>query len=152
MPYEVRIGPYHMEGPWPALGQLQPPWMSPPASQARKKPSELINRFGSLDRRLAMFGEKVSDLLNSLLRNGYLVRSGSSPVSYLPLCGALTADRPPTAADDFAAGAVQGCLWIDEHAPQAYICLDSTIGLAVWQSVTGNAIPPFVSGGYTGRT
>lgn len=42
----------------------------------------------------------------------------------------------PVVTDDFDDGYAVGSTWIDTVADDAYICLDSTVGAAVWKQTT----------------
>jgi len=46
------------------------------------------------------------------------------------------ATAPPGVTDDLAAGYTVGSHWIDVTADEAYICVDSTNGAAVWLNVS----------------
>ncbi len=48
----------------------------------------------------------------------------------------LAASVAPGVTDDGAAGYAVGSIWCDTTADDAYICLDSTNGAAVWKKVT----------------
>ena len=48
----------------------------------------------------------------------------------------LTATIAPTVTDDFDSGYSVGSRWIDEVADKEYVCLDSTVGAAVWTETT----------------
>jgi hypothetical protein len=48
----------------------------------------------------------------------------------------LSAAAAPTVNDDSGDGYAPGSLWLDLTADEAYICLDSTLGAAVWKQIT----------------
>lgn len=48
----------------------------------------------------------------------------------------LSATVAPTVNDDSSGGYAIGSLWLDITADQAYICLDSAVGAAVWKLMT----------------
>ena len=49
----------------------------------------------------------------------------------------LSAVVAPTVNDDSSAGYAIGSEWIDTTQPKAYVCLDTSIGYAVWTEITG---------------
>jgi len=122
--------------PWTDLVHLAG---SARASQARPSPARyLVPRAPQAeDRRLSGFTEKVSALLNSLLRDGYVRQVGQA--EFMTLGGAFEEARAPTEHDDQAQGAVAGCAWVDTStSPRtAYVCLDATPGAAAWAEVGG---------------
>ena len=50
--------------------------------------------------------------------------------------GNFTATTAPTVNDDFADGYISGSKWYDNVGHEAYICVDSTVGAAVWMLAT----------------
>ena len=48
----------------------------------------------------------------------------------------LDGTAPPTAGDDTADGYTVGSTWIDETNDKAYICVDNSLGAAVWKDMT----------------
>ena len=48
----------------------------------------------------------------------------------------LDGTAPPTAGDDTADGYTVGSTWIDETNDKAYICVDNSLGVAVWKDMT----------------
>lgn len=54
----------------------------------------------------------------------------------LPPQGNHTATVAPTVNDDAADGYQVGSIWVDTTADEAYICVDSSIGAAVWKQQT----------------
>lgn len=49
----------------------------------------------------------------------------------------VDAPAAPTTGDDSADGYSPGSLWIDTTADLAYVCLDASVGAAVWQQTSG---------------
>ena len=49
----------------------------------------------------------------------------------------LTATVAPTATDDSSLGYAVGSRWVDVIADKEYVCLDATVGAAVWTETTG---------------
>ena len=50
----------------------------------------------------------------------------------------LAAGAPPTAWDDSASGYIIGSRWIDTTNDEEYVCLDSGVGVAVWDKTTAH--------------
>ena len=50
----------------------------------------------------------------------------------------FSATAPPSATDDSGAGYSQGSVWRDTVGAITYVCLDDTVGDAVWQSYSGD--------------
>ncbi len=123
-------------------------------SQARFNPVGLIPRApDDADRRKAAFSEKTSSLINSLIQQGYLQLTGSNPITWRILSGAVVAQRPPGYLDDASLGYAPGTLWVDAKAAQGYLCLDATLGYPIWLLLAGTVNPPVVRNtGYTGVT
>lgn len=48
----------------------------------------------------------------------------------------LRASLPPAPGDDSGDGYVPGSVWVDRVADKAYICLDASLGAAVWTEIT----------------
>ena len=48
----------------------------------------------------------------------------------------VTATTAPTVNDDYDDGYLVGSRWVDLTADRAYVCLDSTVGAAVWKEIT----------------
>src|SRR5262245_57074046 len=67
---------------------------------------------------------------NSLVRQGHLHQV--SPGKFVVLGGVIpnTPSRRPTINDDLSLGIGIGMLWL--YSAQLYICLDATIGAAIW--------------------
>lgn len=42
----------------------------------------------------------------------------------------------PGSSDDSSAGYTTGIMWVDETADLAYICVDASVGAAVWVEIT----------------
>jgi hypothetical protein len=49
----------------------------------------------------------------------------------------LTATTAPTAGDDSGDGYAVGSRWVDVSADKEYVCLDASVGAAVWTETTG---------------
>lgn len=56
----------------------------------------------------------------------------------------LTATTAPTANDDSGDNYTVGSRWVDVTADKAYICVDATVGSAVWQEVAATIVDPLV--------
>ena len=48
----------------------------------------------------------------------------------------LAATVAPTVTDDSSAGYEVSSIWVDTTADIAYICLDASIGAAIWEATT----------------
>lgn len=66
--------------------------------------------------------------------NGLMMRTGSG--SYTTLLCNLTAAVAPTVDEDSGDGYAVGSRWIDTTADKEYVCLDATVGAAVWIETT----------------
>lgn len=79
--------------------------------------------------RAVRISEKLSDLVNTLIRNGSLVRTRSGwdvrPRRHYY-------ERAPTAGDDDRVEAWEGDFWYDTSANAVYACLSANRGAAVW--------------------
>ena len=120
------------------------PWTGPdasvsggsaPATQSRPSHRKLLVQkvLDTKDmRNVALFTQKVSRIVNSLSLQGYLRQTAAETFGLLG--GALEGDGAPTIHTDASAGAVKGCLYIDDstHPPTPYFCMDATLGAAVW--------------------
>lgn len=146
------FGPPIPGAPWARLPFYKRPASAWPAQVSQATPSAAklrVPRVPGVDRRLAGFTEKVSAILNSLIDRGYI--KASAGLEFLTLGGALEGDGSPTVNTDFSVGAVNGCCYIDTTADEAWICVDNSIGAAVWAGVgeagpTGPAGPPGAQG------
>ncbi|HML23525.1 MAG TPA: hypothetical protein PKD09_17850 [Aggregatilinea sp.] len=52
----------------------------------------------------------------------------------------LSATSAPTAGDDSGDGYSVGSRWVDTAVDKAYVCLDATLGGAVWKEITATAV------------
>ena len=53
----------------------------------------------------------------------------------------LSASAAPTVNDDSGSGYTVGSYWVDTTADEAYICVDASVGAAIWAQITGNSPP-----------
>lgn len=60
---------------------------------------------------------------------------GTSYLYHFPLNN-LQASAAPGVSDDGTAGYAPGSMWVDKTGEDAYICIRSTTGAAVWKQVT----------------
>lgn len=81
--------------------------------------------------RLRRMTEKLSIIINSLLRQGYLHQVGGSD-TYAVIGGAFSATRAPNAMDDSTIGVVVGAPWVNTATGQIYFCTSNLTGLATW--------------------
>lgn len=73
-----------------------------------------------------------AEVLNSLMRRGEIVMYGPKQWR-LNASPAVTANRAPTATDDFDAGFMVGQIWVNETTGDVYILAFATPGAAVWR-------------------
>ena len=64
----------------------------------------------------------------------------------------LSASTPPGIGDGTALGYSVGSYWVDTTADKAYICVDSTLGAAVWKEITYISVGGSVDWGSIGGT
>jgi hypothetical protein len=57
-------------------------------------------------------------------------------IDVIPAQNNLNASVPPTVNDDANSGFIVSSLWCDTAADEAYLCLDVTVGSAVWKQIT----------------
>jgi len=76
--------------------------------------------------------------VTSLLAGGWLQGNGTSGV--IVVKNNLTAVINPTVTDDSSLGYAVGSRWIDVTSPEEFVCIDATIGAAIWLSTTANEI------------
>lgn len=74
--------------------------------------------------------EKVSVLLNSLLRQGFIRQTGDG--EYTMVSGAFVLPRAPVGTDDSSVGAVVGGFFINSLDNSVWINVNNSIGSAVW--------------------
>lgn len=104
----------------------------PPTPQARPSVMKsFLSRCPHEDRRLARFTEKVSLLVNNLLGVGFL--KSSADLGFVITGGGMQSTHSPGPNDDSSVGVVVGCTWINTTTQQVWICLDNTLGAAVWR-------------------
>ncbi|RMH21675.1 MAG: hypothetical protein D6698_02350 [Gammaproteobacteria bacterium] len=48
------------------------------------------------------------------------------------------AATPPTPTDDSSAGFTEGFIWVDNANFEAYVCVDATVGNAIWNRITAS--------------
>lgn len=83
--------------------------------------------------------------------NGAVVKNGTTLTTRLDKLDATTA---PTVNDDSGDGYSIGSQWIDVTNDKAYVCVDASVGAAVWVEAGGSGIstPVSVPNGGTGKT
>lgn len=67
---------------------------------------------------------------------GFMIRTGSE--AYGVIKYNLAATAAPAASDDSSAGYAVGSQWIDVSADAEYVCLDASVGAAVWIETTAS--------------
>lgn len=55
---------------------------------------------------------------------------------YAPVKSNMAAVVAPGVGDDLDDGYAVGSIWIDIVADNAYMCVDATVGAAVWKQIT----------------
>lgn len=118
---------------------LFPPVPLIPVPHVRIIGVPLVNRVQDADavgdkRRLDRFTQIVSQILNSLLLKGRIVRDGIDSWDIVRP-GGHTAAVPPTPADDSSSGFTPGSLWVVTGSQAVYVCVDATTGAAVWKLI-----------------
>lgn len=117
---------YHFV-PSPTVVSVIPP--TPLPSSSRGAP--LIDRIPEeIDNRLRRVIDQIRNILNSVIRDGYLVNKG--PGDWTMAAGPYNATRNPNADDDFSDGYIPGTIWINTDTNGIFICVDSTVGAAIW--------------------
>lgn len=118
----------------PPVGPPPPP--PPPQSGVFGPPRRLVVQVPTIarnvDDRLRPHVDIVADILNSLLRAGYIKKVGDEYV----LGGAgISFPRPPSVTDDVTVGAIVGGTYIDTLNNDLYVCFNNSVGSAVWRKV-----------------
>lgn len=104
------------------------PSVFPPARVSHIKP--FLNRVPSPDPRLRRFSELLSELVNSLMGQGYIQEVATA--TWRVVGGGIAKARAPGANDDNSTGVNVGSVWVDTSVGKAYICVNATIGAATW--------------------
>lgn len=110
----------------------------PPSVLSLDRIGSFINRVPEPDKdpaRLRLFVDKTVAVLNSLLGQGFIVRTGNRN-QFSIIGGSYEMDRPPAATDDLTYGVRVGQIWTDTTAGTAYICVDVSVGAAVWKQIS----------------
>lgn len=112
-----------------------PAFPSPPNPQLRAKAKPFVppNPFGDASRDVQIT-HKISELLNSLVRRGELVRLDNGVWTLRP--GARTVARDPTSFDDARTGIITGAVWVNTVSKTGFMCVDNTANAAVWKQIT----------------
>lgn len=79
-----------------------------------------------------------SDIDNTHM--GLVIRDTGGSDTFAVVKANLSASVAPTADDDSADGYGVFSPWIDTTADKAYICLDASVGAAVWTEITSNGV------------
>jgi hypothetical protein len=80
-------------------------------------------------------GTKGDIILSDLTTNGYVISTGGTGTLAVSK-NYLSGHTAPTANDDSGDGFSVGSIWLDTTADRAYICLDASVGSAVWLEIT----------------
>lgn len=147
-----------LRGPWnhfrPSIGMANPsagvgnppvpPGVSPPPppppqtgvlGPARSEVLPWIPRAPkAADERVRPHIDKVTVLLNSLIRGGFIRIVGQS--EYAIVGGGFALPRAPAATDDVTVGAVVGGTFVDTTTNDVYVCVVNDVNSAVWRKVT----------------
>lgn len=110
----------------------------PPSVLSLDRIGSFINRVPEPDKdpsRLRLFVDKTVAVLNSLLGQGFIARTGERN-QFSIIGGSYEMDRPPAATDDLTYGVRVGQIWTDTTAGTAYICVDVSVGAAVWKQIS----------------
>lgn len=132
------VGPPLAGAPWFRLqpGPAGPKPGTSPVPTPVRKPDHLkpfLARVPNLDdvRRLGRATDLLAVLINSMFAQGFLQLESAD--SYRMISGGFAVPRPPMVTDDASIGATIGCSWVDTSAKAAYICVDNSLGSAVWR-------------------
>ena len=87
-----------------------------------------------MDERIRRHTDEVSDIFNSLMVKGQVVQI--SPKEWTLVPATYQAPNAPGPNDDFSMGFTVGMQWVDTTGQQAYICINNSIGSAVWKQLT----------------
>lgn len=83
---------------------------------------------------------KVADYVDVLFFASYrlfVVMSQGGTAAVVSILNNYSANAAPTVNDDSGDGYAVGSLWLDVTNDEAYICLDATVGAAVWEQISG---------------
>jgi hypothetical protein len=86
----------------------------------------------------ALTDAQVTDLSASLLEE-YSVRTATPP-QVVALKSVFESNSAPTQNTDSTLGYTIGSRWLDTTTEKEYVCLDATVGAAIWKETTINAI------------
>jgi len=100
------------------------------------------------------FNQSTSAIPNPTANKTYVLNNGVlwmyNGTSWQSLNGPktnLSASVAPAVGDDSADGYGIGSLWIDAVAKQAYVCVDPTVGAAVWRQYSDKDLTPKLTTG-----
>lgn len=74
--------------------------------------------------------------------NVLIVEGAGGATSDVKVLNKLDATTAPTVNDDSGDGYDVGSIWVDVTNDNAYICLDATVGAAVWKPISGSGVWP----------
>jgi hypothetical protein len=110
-----------------------PPGVSVPFGPGRQSVPQVPRAPEETDRRLRPFVDKVSAIVNSLLRQGYLVQGPDG--SWILSGGSIVLPRSPLPGDDSTVGAVVGGTFVNSLDQSVWVCVSNAPGAAVWKRV-----------------
>ncbi len=146
---EIHKGPPIRGAPWSkpptsaGLPPFTPPNPVPPDTtnpgggpNARPSPNKFFLAYDPLvDPRLRRLTQGVTDIVNALIREGFLVQDAAADWSIH--AGGFALFRAPTVNDDRSIGVAPGMLWINLATNAVYVNANNSIGSAVWVLVSG---------------
>jgi len=153
---EVRLGPPMVGAPWVGIvpitsnppgtgsGAVGPP-PPPPHPEFPSHARPFLARVPDVEPRLRRFTEQLTNMVNSLLGQGYIMQTGSA--GFTIIGGGFVANRAPLPTDDLAIGANPGSVWVNQATGTAYICISNGVASAVWSPVGAGG---GIGGGLTG--
>ena len=106
-----------------------------PAPSPLQRALPVLNRDPQQDPRTRRVTELVSQIINSLVAQGYLKQISAATWTLVTQPAPTVVPRLPTIFDDSSRGYTVGTIWV-QSGIDAYILLDGTAGAALWSKIT----------------
>lgn len=119
--------------PPPELPPPPPPPESGVIGPSRQQVPSIPRAPAAEDQRVRPHIDKVAKLLNDLLRNGNIALDENGDFKIVG--GGFALYRAPTVSDDRTVGAVLNSTFIDLRTNDVYICVNNSVGSAVWKLI-----------------